>query len=90
MNLVHIRLHPLIVAIVWSATLLPSFVNAQSSNLASFEILGTGGIYSVNYERRIIKHISVRVGFGTLTREVVTMPIMLNLVVRKGSRKIVI
>lgn len=66
----------------------------RSKNSAFLELLGNGGLFSVNYERNLVPNISFRLGFGSWTSgsflggpstKVTTIPVMLNYIT--GQRK---
>jgi hypothetical protein len=66
-------------------------------NAAYFELLGSGGLYSVNYERAVTRSVRVRVGAGSWRAEsfwsdaetrIRTFPVMLQVVPGRGAHRL--
>jgi len=66
-------------------------------NAAYFELLGNGGLYSVNYERALTPWLRVRVGAASWTaesfwsdaeRQIRTFPVMLHVVPGRGAHRL--
>lgn len=69
--------------------------NAIAQHAFYFELLGNGGLYSLNYERRINEAVAARAGFAFYTSEdqmqglkdrVFTVPLLVNYYLNKNER----
>jgi len=70
----------------------------HASNAVFLELLGNGGVYSLNYERLVNDHLALRVGYGTWTdstifgpsyeREARSMPVSASYLFGPGKRKL--
>jgi hypothetical protein len=67
------------------------------NNAAYFELLGSGGLYSINYERALAPSVRVRVGaavwtaesfWGGSQTEIRTFPVMLHLLPGRGAHRL--
>jgi hypothetical protein len=67
-----------------------------SRNNAYLELLGNGGVYSINYERIVVENVALRLGFGAFksgtlfgegTQSIVTVPVMVNFLSGKKKGK---
>lgn len=68
-----------------------------AKNGVYLEILGNGGVYSINYERFVSKDISIRAGFGSYSGEslwsaeevsITTFPLMANYFYGQGRNRL--
>lgn len=69
--------------------------DSLAKNTVYAEALGNGGNYSVNYERFLTRHFSLRVGIGSVTERTfagpdakISGPIMINFLMGKKSSKL--
>ena len=71
-------------------------LSKTSRNNAYLELLGNGGLFSINYERIVVENFALRLGFGafesgTLFGEgdnsIVTVPILGNFLIGKNKSK---
>lgn len=77
--------------------LLGSEINAQfKPNSIYFELLGNGGLYSINYDRLFTENLGGRIGFMYFSADdsiididqLILVPIMLNYFVGEGNSKL--
>jgi hypothetical protein len=73
-------------------------VAPAARNAVFVELLGTGGLYSVNYERMLTEHLGLRVGYaawnspllfeGTPPDRYQTLPVSMSYLLGMGERKL--
>ena len=87
--------------VLLAVALLPTTTVAQSSrehrNAVYLELLGSGGLYSFNYEREVADNLLARVGFGSWTStsfwsdvetSFTTVPVTLAAVLGRGHHRL--
>ena len=88
--------HFLLVTLLLFLIFLQPAYSQSKPNSVYFELIGNGGLYSINYDRLITDNVSGRIGFMYLSKldlifltvdNIVIIPVTLNYLIGNGNNK---